>query len=190
MKLVFITTAAEAEQGDMTWVDNDRNGLKEAGFDMFDYTITGKNYSQIKKDLKDVDVVHVNGGNTFYLLLQARKSGFDQWIVETVDQGKIYIGSSAGSIIASPDIGITAKLETEIYEKQLGDFKGFGLTDILILPHWGSDVFRDLYLNQRLDLAYKPENKIVLLNDYQYLKITEDNMKFVDVRGEQTAQTI
>jgi len=182
LKLAFITTAAEVEKGDMDWLDNDRNGLKKAVFDLFDYTITDKSYEDLDKDLGEADIIHINGGNSFYLLLQARKSGFGKFVKKAVKQGKIYIGSSAGSVIASPNIEITKKLETKAYEKELKTFEGFGLVDFITLPHWGSDIFRDLYLKSRLEVAYKPENKIILLNDWQYVKVVGDMYRVIDVR--------
>lgn len=181
LKLVFISTASEVEKGKKDWLDNERNGLVKAGFNLFDYTITGKTVKDFNRDLTPADIIHVNGGNTFYLLLQARKNGFDKWIKKAVDAGKIYIGSSAGSIVASPNIEITRKLETKIYEKQLKNFTGFGLVDFIVLPHWGSKYFKGLYLNHRLDFAYKPENKIILLNDWQYVKVEDDMYKIVEV---------
>lgn len=153
----------------------------KAGFNLFDYTITGKTVRDFNRDLTPADIIHVNGGSTFYLLLQARKSGFDKWIKKAVEAGKIYTGSSAGSIVASPNIEITRKLETRIYEKQLKNFIGFGLVDFIILPHWGSKHFRDLYLNHRFDFAYKPENKIILLNNWQYVKVENDMYKIVEI---------
>lgn len=185
LSLVFITTAGETDAGDREWLVADRAGLVAGGFDVTDYTITGKTPDEIESDLEPFDVIHVNGGNSFYLLIQAVKSGFDRWIAKAVASGKTYIGSSAGAITASPDISITSKLETEFYAKKIVDYekKGFGLVDVLILPHWGSDNFKDLYMDRRLELAYKPENKIVLLNDYQYLfTLGDGNFDFVDVR--------
>ncbi len=41
-KLVFIDTAAEIEEGDKTWLKNDRQALMDAGFEVDDYSITGK----------------------------------------------------------------------------------------------------------------------------------------------------
>lgn len=66
LKTAFIPTAAEVEKGDLEWLENGRKGLVDAGFDLFDYSITGKNLKEIEKDLGDADVIHVNGGNTFY----------------------------------------------------------------------------------------------------------------------------
>ncbi len=150
---------------------------------MFDYTITNKTLNQLQKDLSGVDIIHVNGGNSFYLLLQIRKSGFRKFVHEHVDKGKVYIGSSAGSIVAAPDIEITKRIETGKYIKILKTHKALGLVDFIILPHWGSDYFKDMYLKSRLEITYKPENKIILLNDYQYVKVEDDMYKIVDVRN-------
>lgn len=182
LRLAFISTAAEVEKGDLSWLNDDRDGLIRAGFDLFEYTITGKTPIDLKKDLENVDIVHLNGGNTFYLLLQARESGFDKWIKKAVDSGKIYIGSSAGSIIASPNIEISRTIETKIFEEELRSFRGFNLVDFIIFPHWGSNFFKDLYLGSRLKSAYKPKNKIILLNDWQYVKVENDFYKIVDIR--------
>ena len=182
LKTVFISTAEEVETGDKQWVKDNKNGLIDSGFDVFDYTITGKKYQQIVEDLKNVDVIHVNGGNPFYLLLQARKSGFDKFVKQYIKQGGIYTGSSAGSIIASPNIGISKVLKRESYEKELKTFEGLNLVDFIILPHWGSSGFKSEYRLKRLQTAYKPENKIILLNDNQYVYVENDMYKIVDVR--------
>lgn len=181
LRMAFISTAAEPEKGNKDWLNDDRNGLVKAGFDLFDYTITNKTLKDIENDLKGVNIIHVNGGNTFYLLLQARKSGFDKWIKKSVENGKIYTGSSAGSIIAAPNIEPLRILETKIYEKKLKTYNSFGLVDFIIFPHWGSKDFKNSYLNHRVDFAYKPENKIILLNDWQYVKVENDMYKIVEI---------
>ncbi len=185
LKTAFINTAAEPkkEKEDPSWLDDDRQGLVDAGFNLFDYTITGKSPKDIEKDLGGCDIIHVNGGNTFYLLLQAKKSGFDKFIKKFVEKGGLYIGSSAGSIIASPDIGVTRHLETKQYEQELENTKGFGLVDFLIFPHWGSEHFKERYLNHRLNIAYNNDNKIILLTDYQYVCVTGDTYKIVDIKA-------
>lgn len=182
--LVFITTASEVDEGDCQWVKDDRKGLEAGGFEIIDYSITGKTKEAIEADLAQFDVIHVNGGNTFYLFLQMVRSGFDQWVTDAIKkEGKIYIGSSAGAVVASPNIWITDALETKTYGPELRDIdaKGVGLVDVITLPHWGSDHFKDLYLNKRLENAYKAENKIVLLNDYQFLVTDGRSYEFMDI---------
>jgi dipeptidase E len=189
LKTAFINTAAEPkrEKRDISWLDEDRKGLSDAGFNLFDYTITGKTQKDIEKDLSGCDVIHVNGGNTFYLLLQAKKSGFDKFIRKFVEKGGIYIGSSAGSIIASPNIAVTRHLDTKQYEEELSKLnstESFGLVDFLIFPHWGSEHFKDRYLNHRLEIAYNNDNRIILLTDYQYVSVSGETYKIVDIRAQ------
>lgn len=183
LKAVFIPTSGEPE-ADQDWIKPNRNGLNQAGIITFDYTITGKTSQDLDRDLGDCDLIHVNGGNTFYLLIQAKKSGFDKFIKKQVEKGVIYSGSSAGSIIAAPDISITSYFETKVYEKELGNTNGFNLVDFIILPHWGSPFFKEIYFGERLKNAYKKGNKIILLNDDQYLEVNNNNYQIVDITKE------
>ncbi|HEX9804359.1 MAG TPA: Type 1 glutamine amidotransferase-like domain-containing protein [Candidatus Dojkabacteria bacterium] len=173
-KLAFITTASEIEE-DKGYVASDRESFEGSGVEIFDYTITGKNLAQIDNDLKDMDIIHMEGGDTYYLLEKSRESGFDKWIYEAVRNGKIYTGSSAGSVIASKDI-------SPIYKKDLEGDQGFGLTDILVLPHWGSKSFREKYFSERIEKMYEIDSKIILLNDFQFVKVDDDSFRIFDVR--------
>ncbi len=181
-KTVFIPTAAEADIGDKQWVKTNRQGLVDAGFNLFDYTLTNKTPKQIEADLKDVDIFHLNGGNMFFLLLQARKSGFDKFIQKQMNQGKIYIGSSAGSIIAAPDINVTRVFKTRSFKNKLKNFKALNLVNFVIFPHWGGDDFKDEYLSKRISYAYQENSSIILLSDYQYVQVEGDRYKIVDIR--------
>jgi dipeptidase E len=177
--LVFITTASEPkrERGELKWQNIDR----DAGFDIFDYTITGKNEQQLAEDLKEVDVIYVSGGNSFYLLEKAKESGFENVVKNLLLRGKIYIGTSAGSIIAGPDIYPTYYLDAADEAKNLKDYKGISLVDFTVLPHWGSEHFKERYLNQRLEHAYKIGYKLILLNDNQYVAVDGDKYRIIDV---------
>jgi dipeptidase E len=180
-KLVFITTAAEPEIGDKTWLANDRQALVNAGFKVSDYTITDKTLGQLKNDLRDYDFIYLSGGNTFYLLKQSHKSEFFNLIKDLVyKEGKTYIGTSAGSIIAGPKCPdyLLDKDETLSIENQ----KGYGFVNFTILPHWGSGDFKDKYLKGRLKIAYKKDQvPLVILTDNQYIHVQGDKCEFVDM---------
>ncbi len=174
----FIYTAAEKErnQRELEWLKNDRKGLIDAGVKVFDYTISDKSLNQIKRDLKKAEVIHVNGGNTTYLLKKAQESGFVFWIKEAIKAGKIYIGSSAGSIIAGPIL--PEYLYRENPDIKLNALRGFRLVNFTVVPHWGSKEFRTTYFKnncQRLRLAYNQNlHPYILLSDLQYVYV-EDN---------------
>ncbi len=182
-KLVFITTASEYKARDLSWQDEDRNSLVQAGFDVFDYTIIGKKQKQLKEDLRGADYIYVSGGNTFYLLEKAQESGFIKIIRDLIlKMGKIYIGTSAGSIIAGPDTYPAFRLDEVSKAPKIKGYKGFCLVDFTVLPHWGSDGFKDLYLNKRLNHAYNANNQLILLTDNQYIEVKDDWYRICEVR--------
>ncbi len=173
-KILFITTAAEGEEGDKQWLEDDRNALQGIGLETIDYTITGKKQSDFVKDFQNIQYVFVSGGNTFYLLEKAQESGFINFINEYIQKDNVYFGSSAGSIIAGPDIYPVLRTDTLEKAPNLKGYEGFGFIDLVILPHWGSDKFRDLYLNYRLEHVYNEYHKLILLTDYQFVYVEND----------------
>lgn len=172
MKLTFIPTAAEVEDGDMQWLKDDRQALVYAGFQVTDFTVTGKTKEQVKEMLDNTDFVFVSGGNTFFLLQEMRKSGFTDLIKSYVDNGLIYGGSSAGSVVAGPDISLVQGLDDPLLAPELTDQKGLSLVDVVIFPHWGSEHFQNRY-EKVMKSGYKKGLKIVLLTDDQYLLVNQ-----------------
>ncbi|KKR10977.1 MAG: hypothetical protein UT40_C0042G0011 [Candidatus Woesebacteria bacterium GW2011_GWA1_39_21b] len=154
MSLVFITTASEVEGGNKQWMKDDRDALVEVGFKVVDYTITGKNEQQIKNDLNKFNVICFSGGNTLYLLEKIQESNCIEVIRDFVLDGKIYFGISAG---------------------------GLGLVDFIIFPHWGKKDFESVYFNFRLKHAYTTNDKIILLTNYQYVRVEGDMYKIEEV---------
>jgi len=181
-KLVFIDTPAEREKKDREWLKNDRQALVDAGFAVTDYTITGKSKEQLEHDLSVFDYIYMSGGDTFYLLEKSLESGFVDVVRNLViNQGKTYIGTSAGSIICGekcPDY----LLDEAIHVMDM-DRTGYGLVNFTILPHWGSVGFKEKYLDKRLSIAYKLDQvPLLLLTDTQYVHVQDDAMSIVDVK--------
>ncbi len=181
-KLVFITTPVEPkeEQSDLQWLKNDRQALVDAGFTVNDYTITGKLKSQLEKDLRDFDFIYMSGGDTQYLLKRSQESGFIEVVNDLViNQEKTYIGTSAGSIIAGmkcPDY-----LTFNVVHS-LDNTDGYRLVIFTILPHWGSDDFKDKFLGTRMANAYKSDQvPLLLLTDRQYVFVNGDDMRIIEV---------
>ncbi|CAN5280231.1 Type 1 glutamine amidotransferase-like domain-containing protein [soil metagenome] len=174
--LVFIPTAAEPEVGDKSWEDNDRNALRDAGYEVSEFTITRKNEDDVRAALKEAGSICVGGGNTYYLMNQIRLSGFEKAIKECLGLGAVYVGSSAGSIVAGPDI------ETNLDDRilpEMTDFSGMKLTDVSVRPHWTSTHFEERY-KEEIPLLYQKKNKIILLNNKQYLRVDDESYQIVD----------
>lgn len=179
--LLFIDTPAEVEDGDKQWLRDDRQALVEAGFVVTDYTITGKTKEVLQKDLEPFPYIYVSGGNTFYFLEKSKETGFFSLIQDLVNnQGKTYIGTSAGSIIAGAKCPDYLLEESETV--QTLDQTGFQFVNFCILPHWGSADFKDLYIGKRLEMAYKADQvPLLTLTDLQYVYVRNDQVQIVNL---------
>lgn len=51
------------------------------------------------------DIIYFTGGDTGYLLRRMKETGFDEIVKKMVYSNKVYVGASAGSLIATPNIG-------------------------------------------------------------------------------------
>lgn len=182
LRLVFITTPTEVEEGDLQWLKDDRQALVDAGFIVIDYTITGKTKKEIENFLKGFDVIYMSGGNTFWFLEKVQESNCADVIRNFVKNGKIYIGTSAGSIIAGPNIFPTRNLAKANKVPTLKNFEALGLVNFIIMPHWGSDSFKSRYVNERLEHAYGEEYTIILLPNDSYVMVEDDVHKIIKVK--------
>ena len=173
--VLFIDTAAEPEigkvEGDDDWLQADQQGLQNQGYQVDRYSISNKTRDEIEVEIDKYDIIYMCGGNTIYLLQQLQQTNSFNLIIEKVSAGKSYIGCSAGSIIAGPKIPIYLE---DVDDIQLDDYTGFQFTNTLIVPHWGSEHFKELYLNERLEQAYdETEPPFLLLSDYHYISVGE-----------------
>jgi dipeptidase E len=179
--LLFIKTASETPDGDPDWLKENRTALVDAGFVLTDYTVTGKTADEVAQAISEHDVIHVSGGNNLYLLQQVQLSGCASAITRAVEQGKPYIGSSAGSQLAAPNLYAAYTPVNAEQAPRLNGYTGLGLVDFIVFPHWGSQAFKEVYFGFRLQHAYETAaDKIILLTDNQFVQVEDDMYKVVD----------
>lgn len=102
-KVLFITTAAidkEAKTA-LGFCRNDLYAARIPEDGITDYDLDG-NMTAVKA--MQYVVIYFTGGNTGYLLRRIKETGFDAVIRKMVNANKVYVGVSAGSVIAARDI--------------------------------------------------------------------------------------
>lgn len=130
-KVLYITTASDGEMNDdKSWMDEEYKTILNLGIDEFNIT-EYKIGSEIK--INDFDIIYMMGGNTFYLLDVIRKTQFNKTILDFINKGKIYIGSSAGSEILGNSIDVALGYDEN--NVNMVDFTGLKIVDGLIVPH-------------------------------------------------------
>ncbi len=175
-KVLFVETSGETHDGDKPWIDNAKKKMKQLGFNLIDYIITDKTESEIGEALYTVDIVYVAGGDSAYLLYQSQKNNFAEIVKKFIENGGIYIGQSAGSIVAGPNISSLYKPKNNQYFKKLNSFDGYGLVDFIIVPHFGREDKKEIFFKHRFQNMYSEKYKFILLTDRQYIRIQEDGM--------------
>jgi dipeptidase E len=167
-KVLFIYTAAEVYDKEADWLLADKQALVDCGFVVTDFTVTDKTYEQVEAAILQTDIICVSGGNTFYLLQQMNICNFNHALKKHIQEDLVYVGISAGSVVAAPDIDYIKDLDDAKEAPNLIDTKGLRLCDISVLPHWGSEGFKEDY-KKCIAYNYKLGSKIILLTDEQYV---------------------
>ena len=187
MKLVFIDTPIEFKRKEKSWLNEDRLSLVDVGFDVTDYTITGKKKYQIEKELSVFDVIYISGGNQLYFLQKIQETECSEVLRDLIEkEGKIFIGTSAGSMIMAQDISCSYRpdIEEELTNYggvKLKDYHGLGMVDFIVFPHWGDEGHKDKYFEYRLEHAYTTNDKIILLTNYQYVRVEGEMYRIEEV---------
>ena len=170
-KLAFIPTAGDPYGDNKPWMDADRAMLLKLGFVVEDFDLKNKSEAETREKLSDFDVIFVAGGNTFYLLAEAKKSGFDKVARELVQKGKIYIGSSAGSYIVCPTIEAAGWKKAGKNIVSLEDLSALNLVDFIVTCHYSKE-----YKEAVDEGAKVSKYPVITLRDDQF--ILADGKKF------------
>lgn len=167
--VAFIPTAADPYETS-GWVKQDRDKLMELGFKVFDFDLKNKNGYEVMRILTTANIIFVAGGNTFYLLEQVKKSGFDKAVKILIGQGIIYIGSSAGSVIAGPSIE-PMKCYDDPLAETMDSLDALNLVDFVVLPHANQEKYKTSLEKATND--YKEKYKLIPLMDTQFVVVRD-----------------
>lgn len=82
----------------------------------------------------DADTIVVGGGDPYHLIERLRATGCDGRIREAVDRGLLYVGISAGAIVAGPSL-LPQTVVSPFPPPDGLDLRGLGLVDVVVFPH-------------------------------------------------------
>jgi dipeptidase E len=165
--VAFIPTAGDPYP-ERPWVDADRKALVELGYSVTDIDLKGVTAESLEKELSSHDIIFVAGGNTTYLVQHSHVSGFADLIRDLLKQGKFYIGSSAGSILAGPTVEpfVTEDLAELPRDFVLTNPSCLRLVDYVVLPHDQVEQFSAEH--DKIIKGYSDRLSFVRLTDQEY----------------------
>lgn len=184
IRISYIITAGNLHLSDKRdWIVEGRELLGRRGWQVFDYDIEGKMEDEVEAELHDKDVVFVQGGNNFHLLKQMQGCNFREVIRRAFERGVLYIGESAGAIVCSNDISAQRYMSGDALAQvgELDDYRGLGLVNFLIKPHWNREGVKrekfSRFLRENPEAFYSIEQPIICLNDNQLVRVEGDKFR-------------
>lgn len=165
--VAFIPTAGDPYPK-RPWIDADRKALVELGYSVTDIELKSGSPDSLEKVLSNYDIIFVAGGNTTYLVEQVHLSGFASVVRKLLGNGKMYIGSSAGSILAGPTVEPFAKEDIAELPKDfvLTNPSCLRLVDYVVLPHDQVEQFSAEH--DKIISGYSDRLSFVRLTDHEY----------------------
>lgn len=182
IEVAYVITAGNLHpENQRSWIDDGREILKNRGCQVRDVDIEGKTEAEVAEEIKNADVIFVQGGNNFFLLEQMQKCNFEKLVKAALTKGVLYIGESAGSIVSCGDTYPHKYISTDkVGADSLENYHGMGLVNFLFKPHWNRERKREEYLNkirENLDDFFSINQPIICLNDNQLVYVEGDKFQ-------------
>ncbi len=175
IKVAFIDTASKVEK-DRSYVLEDVKNIESVGIktiDVIDISEPKINWETI---LINSDVIWVEGGNTFYLLSELKNSGLINDMKDYI-KNKLYVGVSAGSIIAGPSIATAGIEPADPNEVNLVDLSSYNWVSFDISPHTPSSVS----LENISKYSKESGRKVYAYDDGTAVLVINDKIEFIGV---------
>jgi dipeptidase E len=183
LNCVFIPTASNVEKVTF-YIGTDKKALEKLRINIDELDISKAPKETIKTKIANADIIFVEGGNTFFLLQELKRTGTDKLIIEHINKGKPYIGASAGSMIVSKDIEYVKHMDNPDAAKDLhNDFLALSLVDFCIVPHCNNFPFKKAAAkiiseySETLDLRPIHNAQVVIVKDDKNETLTFEKNK-------------
>jgi len=177
-KILYITTAINKSE-DIHHVIETREIFKEMGLNYTEYDIEEKIEEELRDALQDIDILYMEGGNTFYLIKAIRETDFEKLIKEAIEREVVYWGASAGTYVACPSI-IVSSWSVDRKTHGVTDFTGMNLVPYVIKAHYTPEM-ADTVLEKSKVLEYP----LRILTDDQAIVVKDGEEYFLG--GEEMA---
>ena len=171
-KILFIPTATNVDEY-KKYIHLTQKAFGDFGYEVENFDISIFSEEIAKEKLSEAKIVFVSGGNTFYLLQELKRKNLIPYLKGKIENGLLYIGESAGSVIAAPDIEYASIVDDKTLATELDDYAGLNLVDFYIVPHFEEEPFVESSRNA-VEL-YKDKLDLKLINNKEAILVENNN---------------
>lgn len=173
-RVTFIPTASIVEKV-VFYVSSGKKALEKLGLVVDILELSTASKEEIEEKLKNNDFIYISGGNTFFLLQELKRTGADKIIIEEVNAGKLYIGESAGAMIASANIEYVKGMDSVKKAPNLTDYDALGLVDFYPVPHYESAPFTKVA--RKIIDTYSSTLNLTPISNHDVILVQNNGMK-------------
>lgn len=171
-KLAYIPSCSDLER---KYYNQKMEYYMRLGIRSFLYFDVDKEYdNELIKELLNCDVIHLSGGDPLDFLTNIKMRKFDHLLRKYVEKGGVLVGVSAGAIIMSEFIDISA-FRDDRKDKIIGN-KGLNLVDFDFMPHWDRGIYT---LEELKKYSFQNKRIVYLCNDGGGIIINDNNIKVI-----------
>lgn len=179
IKVAIINEAYAVEKGDKYWVVDNLNSVTQnfkGGIDIIN--LLALSLDEVEARIEKCDVIFVIGGDNDYLMSVFNKTGFAELLPKLLET-KVYVGSSAGSIVVGKRISDAA------YSNLSGDYNTYGieryleLVDFAFKPHLNSPVWVNNRAEKLAITCAGTDYPVYALQDDSAIVIDGETTKFI-----------
>mgnify|MGYP001648501516 FL=1 len=175
-KILFIPTATNVDEY-KKYIHLTQKAFEDFGYEVENFDVSIFSEEIAKEKLSEAKIVFISGGNTFYLLQELKRKNLIPYLKERIENGLLYIGESAGSVIAAPDIEYASIVDDKTFTTELDDYTGLNLVDFYIVPHFEEEPFVESSRNT-VEL-YKDKLDLKLINNKEAILVENNNFTII-----------
>ena len=175
-KILFIPTATNVDEY-KKYIYLTQKAFEDFGYEVENFDVSIFSENTAKEKLSEAKIVFISGGNTFYLLQELKRKNLTSYLKERIENGLLYIGESAGSVIAAPDIEYASIVDDKTLATELEDYTGLNLVDFYIVPHFEEEPFVESSRNT-VEL-YKDKLDLKLINNKEAILVENNNFTII-----------
>lgn len=171
--VTFIPTASIPEKIKF-YVNAGKKALEKLGMTVDTLEISALEITEISKRIKENDFIYVTGRNTFFLLSELKRTGADKVIIEEINNGKLYIGESAGAMITPKNIEYVKLMDNAEKAPNLKNFDALGLIEFYIVPHYKNFPFQKI--SQKIIDTYSDDLELQPISNNEAVLVEDDKI--------------
>ncbi len=173
-KILFIPTATNVDEY-KKYIHLTQKVFEDFGYEVENFDISVFSEETVKEKISETKIIFVSGGNTFYLLQELKKKNLISYLREKIENGLLYIGESAGSVITAPNIGYADIVDDKALATELNDYTGLNLVDFYVVPHFEEEPFVES--SRKVVELYKDKLDLKVINNKEVVLVENDDFR-------------